>query len=240
MEHNIDKTLPFPKKEERGLGALDIAGASSKPVIRGGKSLRPEDAGKAAAIRPKHAPFDIINPSVGPQGDGKLRMSRHGMYVVDQRGNRPDMDVAGVKKIPAKGEESLQVIWPKEASLNGSYNHRNKSLDTKGINESGPGQNARRARLQALDRARIEELMSAGSSEPWKAPYKNKSDVFTHLVDDPRDRQGRLAPASKASSKAPFLCTFLTQMRETADFQTNTGFICKRECPTWGQEEETW
>ena len=202
MEYNLDKTLPFPKKEERGIGATDIAGATSKPVIRGGKELRPEDAGKAAAVRPKHVPFDIINPCVGPQGDGKLRMSRHGMYVVDQRGNKPEMAVAGVKKVAAKGEENLQVIWPKEAGLWASYNHRNKSLDTAGIAQGGA--NARRARLQALDRARIEELMSAGEgAEPWVAPYKNKSDVFTHLVDDPRDRQGKKL-ASKASSKAAF------------------------------------
>ena len=204
MQYNGDQHLPFPTKEGRGIGANDIPGASSQPRIRGGAALRPEDTGRAAAIRPRAAPFDIINPVAGPQGDGKLRMSRHGMYVVDLKRNGPCMDVAGVKKLAAKGEESIQVIWPKDAGLWASYDHRNRSLDTAGIAQGAA--NARRARLQALDRAQIDALMApAPGTQPWQAPYKNKSDVFTHLVDDPRDRQGKGTPASKAQSSKAIL-----------------------------------
>ena len=31
-------------------------------------------------------------------------------------------------------------------------------------------------------------MATGPNAEPWAAPYKNKSDVFTHLVDDPKDR----------------------------------------------------
>ena len=135
MEYNGDKTLPFPKKEDRGIGANDIEGASSQPRIRGGKELSDADAGKVAAIRPRHVPFDIINPTAGPQGDGKLRMSRHGMFVVNEKKNTPAMVCAGVKKVAAKGEENIQVIWPKEVGLWKSYDLRNKSLDTRGMGQ---------------------------------------------------------------------------------------------------------
>ena len=162
MEYIGDNNLPFPRKEDRGIGANDIPGAFSAPRIRDGKALRPEDAGKAVAFRPRHVPFDIINPTAGPQGDGKLRMSRHGMFVVDLKKNRPDMNIAGVKNVPAKGEESLQVIWPKEDALWKSYNFRNKSLDTTGIEQGAA--NARRARLAALDRAQIEAYMASSKT----------------------------------------------------------------------------
>ena len=52
-------------------------------------------------------------------------MSRHGMYVVDKRRNTPDMKVAGVKKLPASGEENLQVIWPKDEGVWNAYNLAN-------------------------------------------------------------------------------------------------------------------
>ena len=55
------------------------------------------------------------------------------MFVVNIKENRPDMNVAGVKKIPAKGEENLQVIWPKQDPLWKSTDVRNRSLDTTGI-----------------------------------------------------------------------------------------------------------
>ena len=80
-------------------------------------------------IKPKQQAFDIINPSAAPQGDGKLRMSRHAMFVVDQRTNKPDMNVAGVKKIPNQGEENIQAIWPKTDTPVDSYDVRNRSLD---------------------------------------------------------------------------------------------------------------
>ena len=70
MEYIGDKSLPFPKKEERGIGSNDIDGAYSAPRIRDGRALRPEDTGKASAIRPRNVPFDIINPEVGSKGDG--------------------------------------------------------------------------------------------------------------------------------------------------------------------------
>ena len=60
-------------------------------------------------------------------------MSRHGMFVVNIKENKPGMNVAGVKKIPAKGEENLQVIWPKQDPLWKSTDVRNRSLDTTGI-----------------------------------------------------------------------------------------------------------
>ena len=82
-------------------------------------------------IKPKQQEFDIINPKAGPQGDGKLRMSRHGMFVVDQRNNKPDMNVAGVKKVAKKGEENIKVIWPNEKPP--AYDERNRSLDSSGI-----------------------------------------------------------------------------------------------------------
>ena len=82
-------------------------------------------------IKPKQQEFDIINPTAGPQGEGKLRMSRHGMFVVDQRNNKPDMNVAGVKKVAKKGEENIRVIWPNEKAP--AYNERNRSLDSSGI-----------------------------------------------------------------------------------------------------------
>merc|ERR1719362_2579671 len=129
-------------------------------------------------------------------------MSRHGMFVLNEKKNTPAMVCAGVKKTAAKGEENLQVIWPKEDGLWKSYDVRNKSLDTRGIG-SGNELNPRRARLAAEDRAQIEAKMTAGpGSKPWQAPYKNKSDVFTHLVDDPRDRRGGKIdkPGSKATS----------------------------------------
>ena len=60
-------------------------------------------------------------------------MSRHGMFVVDQKGNKPDMKLAGVKKMPNQGEESIQAIWPKTEMPEDSYNVRNRSLDVGGI-----------------------------------------------------------------------------------------------------------
>ena len=32
---------------------------------------------------------------------------------------------------------------------------------------------------------------SKGVTTEYTAPYKNKSDVFAHLTDDPSDRQGK-------------------------------------------------
>ena len=84
---------------------------------------------QSSIIKPKQQAFDIINPSAGAKGDGQLRMSRHAMFVVDQRGNKPDMNVAGVKKIANQGEESIQAIWPKSETPKDSYNVRNRSLD---------------------------------------------------------------------------------------------------------------
>ena len=165
MQYNTDQNLPFPTKEARGIGAGDIPGASSQPRIKGGKALAPEDTGKASAVRPRAAPFDIINPSSGPQGDGQLRMSRHGMYVLNPKGNGPAMDVAGVKKVAAKGEESLAVIWPTAGGLwPARGGGRDRSLDTEGIGKSYT--NPRRARLQELDRERMEVAMATGA-KPW-------------------------------------------------------------------------
>ena len=53
------------------------------------------------------------------------------------------MNVAGVKKIPNKGEENIRVIWPNEKPA--AYNERNRSLDSSGIDQTGI--NLRRARL---------------------------------------------------------------------------------------------
>lgn len=126
-------------------------------------------------------------------------MSRHGMYVVAPKGNGPAMDVAGVKKVAARGEESLAVIWPVAADAWPGRGGRDRSLDTAGIAQGAA--NARRARLQALDRAQMEAAMATGpGSQPWQAPYKNQSAVFAHLVDDPRDRAGKFTPASKQQS----------------------------------------
>lgn len=129
-------------------------------------------------------------------------MSRHGMYVVAPKVNGPAMDVAGVKKVAARGEESLAVIWPVAADAWPGRGSRDRSLDTAGIAQGAA--NARRARLQALDRAQMEAAMATGTgSQPWRAPYKNQSAVFAHLVDDPHDRAGKFTPASKQqSSKA--------------------------------------
>lgn len=58
-------------------------------------------------------------------------MSRHGMYVVNPKVNTPYMDIAGVKKVAAKGEESLAVIWPTEVAQFGKRGEgRDRSLDT--------------------------------------------------------------------------------------------------------------
>lgn len=131
-------------------------------------------------------------------------MSRHGMYVVAPTGNGPAMDVAGVKKVAARGEESLAVIWPVAADAWPSRGGRDRSLDTAGIAQGAA--NARRARLQALDRAQMEAAMATGpGSQPWQAPYKNQSAVFAHLVDDPRDRAGKFTPASKQQSSKAIL-----------------------------------
>ena len=46
--------------------------------------------------------------------------------------------------------------------------------------------------------------MKSVQGADWVAPYKNKSDVFGHLVDDPADRQGKLnieKPGSRTSKQ---------------------------------------
>ena len=71
------------------------------------------------------------------------------MYVVETSKSKPDMNVAGVKKVAKKGEENIYAIWPSDTPQD-SYNVRNRSLDVGGIEQKAA--NARRARLQALDR----------------------------------------------------------------------------------------
>ena len=43
------------------------------------------------------------------------------------------MKLAGVKKIPNQGEESIQAIWPSNDTPQDSYDVRNRSLDVGGI-----------------------------------------------------------------------------------------------------------
>ena len=87
MEYIGDKSLPFPKKEDRGIGSNDIPGAISKSRIKGGKTLIYEDIGKATAIKPRNVPFDIINPNIAAEGEGKLHMGKQGMFVLNEKNN---------------------------------------------------------------------------------------------------------------------------------------------------------
>ncbi len=105
---------------------------------------------------------------------------------------------AGKKHLPKQGEASMDMIWPQDESLRADFNQRNRGLESTDINL--PKNNIRMAKLKQADSERIRIFLAQKlSKESKEKPYKNASNVFTHLVDDPMTR--RKAPNGRNSCR---------------------------------------
>ena len=146
---------------------------------------------RAAPIRPRVMEYDIINPG---GNDSRLRMSSYGKNVLSSREQaRMSMDVhgspiAGKKFVARQGEASMDQIWPSDR-LRPGFTKENRTLETSDINHNT--QNQRMMRLKQQDSERIRAFMEnkqRESSHGAARPYKNASNVFSHLADDPATR----------------------------------------------------
>lgn len=192
-----DPTLGVTKREERGLNVADITG-----VRKGNPNQSME---RAAPIRPRVQEYDIINPTTG---DNRLRMSSYGKNVLSSRQAKRSSVItgsppAGKKHLPKQGEASMDMIWPADEGLRQGFNERNRGLESNDINVTKD--NARIMKLRQADNERIRAFLAANSrnNERTTKPYKNASNVFTHLVDDPTTRQKPLG--SRNSCRYYFL-----------------------------------
>ena len=83
-------------------------------------------------------------------------------------------------------------IWPKESGGTPSYNPRNRSLDCQDIN-SNPRRSFHRATAQPVSSSYVvagtSKVASSVSYNEAGRPYKNGSQVFSHLTDDAKTRQ---------------------------------------------------
>ena len=97
--------------------------------------------------------------------------------------------VAGRKILAKVGEHNIDQIWPADESLRLGFNEKNRVLDTNDINLNM--YNLRMQKVKQLDNEKINKLIAArhASQMAVKKPYKNDSNVFVHLVDDPKTRQ---------------------------------------------------
>lgn len=85
---------------------------------------------------------------------------------------------------------NIDEIWPSDDALRNAYNEKNRTLDTTDINRNS--ENARIMRLKQKDSVQIREFLSnkeQKQSDMNLRPYKNASNVFVHLVDDPATRK---------------------------------------------------
>lgn len=89
------------------------------------------------------------------------------------------------------GEGNMGQIWPKEV-LTPNYNHRNRSLDCADINRNPRRSFHRNTAPQAVSSSYVAGGSKASVPVTYNEhgrPYKNGSQVFSHLQDDARTRQ---------------------------------------------------
>ena len=141
-------------------------------------------------ILPRSMEYDIINP--GPR-DNALRMSSYGKNVLSSRQQQRTKKIqasspAGSKIVARDGEANIDEIWPIDSHLRPGYNERNRGLDTSDINRNI--YNVRQAKIRQMDTQKIEAYLKSKEKpvEAGHKPYKNASNVFVHLVDNPNDR----------------------------------------------------
>ena len=141
-------------------------------------------------ILPRSMEYDIINPA--PR-ENSLRMSTYGKNVLSSRQQERTKKIlasspAGTKLIARTGEANIDEIWPEEAHLRPGYDERNRGLDISDINRNV--YNVRAAKIKQMDTAKIEAYLKSKErpTEGNGRPYKNASNVFVHLIDNPKDR----------------------------------------------------
>ena len=190
MDYMREPGMGVMKREERGMDVNDITG--KKKTLHGPGTLPPTGPSeRVAPIRPRIMEYDIINPL--PQ-EGRLRMSAYGKNVLDsrqrQRSTRIEGSPAAGKQMKAKlGEANIDQIWPNDEAQRKGFNERNRGLEAQDINHNSFNQ--RQKKLREADNQMIQQFLLAKErkSEHHVKPYKNASNVFTHLVDDPTTRQ---------------------------------------------------
>ena len=180
-------------KESRSLDVNDIIG--KKKTGDGGlppTGLIDATRDRVRPIRPRQNDFDIINP-VGV-GTNRLRMSSYGKNVLSSRDQQRTNKIissspAGVKKKIVQGEANIDQIWPAQDGLRGQFNERNRGFETHDINMNS--HNARMLKIREADSQRVKHFLASKEqvSDTNVKPYKNASNVFTHLVDDPSTRK---------------------------------------------------
>ena len=183
MQYMNDPNLGVMKREERGLDVNDITGRT--------KSLAAGPLARVAPIRPTNKDYDIINPV---HNDNKLRMSSYGKNVLDSRSAARTNKIigspaAGKKLMPKTGEANIDQIWPDDALLRRDYDSKNRALHAQDVNLNTL--NPRMQRLKQADEERIRLFLASKDNKSSNSvrPYKNASNVFVHLVDDPTTRR---------------------------------------------------
>ena len=90
--------------------------------------------------------------------------------------------------MPKQGEANIDQIWPDDAQLRKDYNEKNRALHSIDINMNS--YNPRMQKLRQEDDMRIREFLAQKDAKSNTIrPYKNASNVFVHLVDDPTTRR---------------------------------------------------
>ena len=104
-------------------------------------------------------------------------MSSYGARIV-KRNPAPSDNAAGVKKVAKEGESNVNEIWPQMAIQNPQRGAL--ALNTADINYNDKNERARK--LNEKDFEVIQRAMRLRDAKSSNAvPYKNHSNVFTHL-----------------------------------------------------------
>ena len=112
--------------------------------------------------------------------------------------------------MPKQGEANIDQIWPDDAQLRKDYNEKNRALHSIDINMNS--YNPRMQKLRQEDDMRIREFLAQKDAKSNTIrPYKNASNVFVHLVDDPTTRRkvDRNTGRNSCKQKYHALCSLI-------------------------------